>query len=113
MTKEAEAPIKTRSISHPVHVIGSIITVHELGNRCIEIAGEEDHQHVINEIVNVDEVFKSGVGSAIHIKALNFVIISIADKAVGGGHPQADPGIHVAVRSENGLARGGIDLDDI
>src|SRR6266478_75662 len=101
MTKEAEAPIKTRSISHPVHVIGSIITVHELGNRRIEIAGEEYHQHVVNEIVNVDEVFKSGVGSAIHIKALHLVIIGIAGEAVGSSHPQAGPGLHVAVRSEN------------
>src|SRR5882724_10308514 len=113
MTKKPKASIKTCSISYPIHVIRAVIAIHELRNWRIEIASEENHQHVIDKVVYIDKIFKSWIGSAIHIKALHLVIISIAGKAVGGSHPQAGPGLHVAVRSENGLACGGINFDDI
>src|SRR5882724_5196864 len=113
MTEKSEPSIKTCSVSHTVHVIRSTIAINELRNWRIEIAREENHQHVINEIVDIDKVFKGRIWSAIHIKPLHFIISYIAGEAVGGGHPQAGPGIHVAVRSENGIPRRGINLDDI
>src|SRR6266850_4919956 len=113
MTKKPKASIKPRSVSHPVRVIGSIITVYELGNWRVEIAGEENHQHVINEVVYIEKIFIGWIWSAIHIKALHFVISYITGEAIGGGHPQAGPGIDVAVCSEDGIPRCRINLDDI
>src|SRR6476660_9132000 len=112
MGKETEAAVQTGAVADGVHVVGVCIS-DKCGNRGVDVTSEENHQHVIDEIINVEEVLISWIGSAVDIQALNFEIISVADKTVGGSHPKPGPGIHIAIGGKDGVAGSGIDLNYI
>src|SRR5258706_6824637 len=84
----------------------------EVGDRRVEIAAPKNHQHVIDHVVDVDQVLISRIWCAIGIEALDFEITRIVE-AIGGLHPQAIPGIEVSIGVRDDVSVVRVHLDSI
>jgi len=101
------------TVVHGVEIIGHIVT-RPSRDRCIEIARIENDEHVLNQIINIYQVFAQRIEAAVGVLALQGQVGRIGGKT---GHtlvPQFGPGIHVAI---GGLVEVRptirIDLDDV
>ena len=112
VSEEAKAAVEARAIAHRKHVV-RIGVANECGDRRVNISGEEDHQHVVNEIVHVEQVLVGRIGCAVRVQSLDLEIVGVVGKPVGRRHPQTGPGAHVAVGGENRVAGARVHLDNI
>ena len=94
--EESEAAMLARAVPQPVPVVGRIVA-EEIRDRRVEIAAIKNDQHVVDEIIDFEQVFVSRVGRAIDVQALHLEVSRVGGQAVRRRPPQARPGRHVAV----------------
>ena len=112
MRKETKTAVETYAVSHAKHVV-RVVIIKKVGNGRVQVATPKNDQHVIDEVVHIEEILIGRIERAIRVESLNFEIIGVAGKTVCRCHPQTGPGIHVSVRRENRVASASVHLDDI
>ncbi len=108
---ESEAAVLSRSVAEAVPVVGVGIS-DEVRDRCVEVAAVEYHEHVVDQVGHIDEVFVIGVDRPVNVQPLDFEVLDVVGEAIGRRPPQARPGVHVAVGGVDRV-RAGLDLDRI
>ena len=111
MGRESEPAMTPGPVALSIPVVGRRVP-EEVRNRRIEITAVKNHQHVVDEVVDIEQVFVSGVLGSVGIATLEFEIGRIIYDARFGGVVETGPGSHVPVRGVDGV-RPGLDLDDV
>src|SRR5262249_30567777 len=73
----------------------------EIRDRCIQVAAIEDDQHVVDQIVDVEQHLVRRIARAVLVIPLHPLIIRIRSETGNSGLPKTSPRIHVAVRGED------------
>jgi hypothetical protein len=100
------------AVADGVEIVNAVVAG-ELSDRSIDVAGEENIEHVVDEVFDIEQIFVRRIQGAVGKETLNFEVIDIAGEAVGRRLPKAEPGIEIAVGRENGIAGARIDFDDV
>ena len=111
MGRKPEPAMTPGPIPLSIPVVGRRVPK-EVRNRRIEITAVKNYQHVVDEVVDIEQVFVSGVLGSVGIATLEFKIGRIIYDARFGGVVETGPGSHVPVRGVDGV-RPGLDLDDV
>ena len=111
MRHNTEATVQAVAIAHGEEVVGREVAK-EGGNGRVKIAAPEDHEHVVDQIVDIDEVFVGGIGGAVGVESLNFEVTRISEP-VGSCHPKTHPGVEGAVGIGNYVVVIGIDFNGV
>src|SRR5207249_1216642 len=109
MANKPETAIRAAAVAKSIPVI-RVRVADEIGDRRIEIAAVKNHEHVIDEVVYIEQIFVSWIWRAIRIEALHSEVVRVIGEAIGSRLPQPRPRIHVAVRSIDRI-RAGLDLN--
>src|SRR5678815_1968793 len=96
MGYEAEASVRSRSIPKSVPVVGGIVA-EEVGDGRVEVAAIKNHQHVIDQVRNIEKVLVTWVDRAVDVQSLDLEIIGVVGEAVRGRLPETVPGVRISV----------------
>ena len=111
MGRKPEPAMMPGPIALSIPVVGRRVP-EEVRNRRIEITAVKNHQHVVDEVVDIEQVFVSGVLGSVGIATLEFEIGRSVRESRFGGVIKTSPGIHVPVRGVDGV-RPRLDLNDV
>ena len=111
MGRESEPAMTPGPVALSIPVVGRRVP-EEVRNRRIEITAVKNHQHVVDEVVDIEQVFVSGVLGSVGIATLEFEIGRSVRESRFGGVIKTSPGIHVPVRGVDGV-RPRLDLNDV
>ena len=99
-------------VPEPVPIVWGAVA-EEVGNRRVEVAPVENDQHVVDEIIHVQQHFVGGIARSVGIVALRPLIRGGGGESVDRHLPKAGPGVHRAVGRVNAVTVVGSDLDDV
>lgn len=111
MGRKAKAAVPPGAVALTVPIVGRGIP-EEIGDRGIQVAAVENDQHVVDEVVYIEQVLVSGIGRSIGVAAFEFEVGRIVRDARLGSIVKPGPGRHVAIRGVDGV-RPCLHLNDI
>ena len=111
MGRKAKAAVPPGPVALTVPIVGRGVPK-KIGNRCVQVAAVENDEHVVDEVVHIEQVLVSGIGRSIGVTAFQFEIGRIVRDARLGGIVKPGPGRHVAIRGVDGV-RPSLHLDDV
>src|SRR4029079_11183828 len=86
------------------------VIAEKVRDRRVEVAAVENHEHVVDKVIDIEQNFVGRVTCAIRIVTLRFLVVSVRSEAVRGDLPEPGPCVHRAVSREDLVTTAGIDF---